>query len=120
LHPAHPLHSLHPAQYAIAIAPYGAYSANGNMAFLEGDLEEALAFGEKALALSPEESSYYLNQALVLVNLGRGDAAKGYLDRARKVDGSRFLAGKIASLEARWGDRAPPPAEPRRTPALGN
>lgn len=78
------------------------YSANANFAFLDRNFDQALAYGEKALNLYPAEPAYYLNQALVLLSAGRETEAQEYLNRARHVDGSRFMEGKIASIKDQW------------------
>ncbi len=92
------------------------YSANANFAFLDRDFEQALAYEEKALTLYPAEPTYYLNKALVLMSIGREAEARDYLNRARQVDGSRFMESKIASLEAQLTGQGRPQAEPQAKP----
>ncbi|MCU7927346.1 MAG: hypothetical protein KZQ97_13005 [Candidatus Thiodiazotropha sp. (ex Dulcina madagascariensis)] len=76
------------------------YSANSNIAYLEGDIDLAIDYGEQSIALFPSEVQYYLNQAILMISSQRLTEARDYISQARALDKSIFIEKKISAVES--------------------
>jgi protein O-mannosyl-transferase len=74
-------------------------SANSNIAYLEGDIDQAIEYGEQSILLEPSEPQYYLNQAMLMISIKAFNKTKEYLAQARAIDNTQFIENKIAPIE---------------------
>jgi hypothetical protein len=44
-------------------------SANSNIAYLEGNIDQAIEYGEQSILLEPSKLQYYQNQALLMISI---------------------------------------------------
>lgn len=74
------------------------YSANSNIAFIEGDITQALVYSEKALGTHPQDLQHWLNQAMLLGVAGRLTEAMDMLVRAREIDPTTYGHERIDAV----------------------
>ncbi|NEV64829.1 tetratricopeptide repeat protein [Thiorhodococcus minor] len=92
------------------------YSASSNFAYLDGDLELAIHYGEQALRLHPTDLQYWLNQAILLKTAGRDAEARDHLERAKAIDGTHYAAARIETVERQLMTDANPASEDGDSP----
>ncbi|MBK1718640.1 hypothetical protein CKO27_13480 [Thiocystis violacea] len=74
------------------------YSANSNFAYMDGHIEQALAYNENALKIHPTDLQHWLNQAMLLGMAGRTADAMAQLDKARGIDTTSYGRERIDAV----------------------